>query len=135
MERMNSAAFFLSGICALHLFVGLLVVAEVKWKSIDIATVANGPDVRNAIAASQPGQEESKRTGQLPLWTPYFFSGMPGFASGMTTGVPSAHPLHQFWVYIPQLLGFILYSHTLLFDILVLSIIGLWYGVRHLSGL
>jgi hypothetical protein len=130
MERMNNFAFFLFGVCALHLFVGLLVVAEVKWKSIDIATVAYGLDVRNAMAASQPGQEESKRTGQMPLWTPYFFSGMPGFSSGMTTGVPGVHPLNQFWIYIPKFIGFILYNHTLLFDILVLSIIGLWYKLR-----
>jgi len=133
--KMNAFSFALVIFFGGHLLVGT-VAKFIYWPSFTNETISSASDTRQAIAASHMGEVESEQTGEMPLWIPYLFSGMPGFPL-VTTGVPRVHPLPVYlgWM-VGRSLQLLLYRHTLLFDLMILSVIFIVArknDLRHLS--
>ncbi|HNI11621.1 MAG TPA: hypothetical protein PLL93_10800, partial [bacterium] len=59
---------------------------------------SSGADNSAATAISRGMGELVKQEGDLPLWNPFMFAGMPSFASGMY-GNPDATPLIKYQKY------------------------------------
>jgi len=77
-------------------YVGMIFIAVIVF--FGSAIFGNGFDAADTISSLsfKTFLEEARSEGKFPLWIPYIFSGMPSYASLLTTG-------ERLWDFIPQI--------------------------------
>ncbi len=77
-------------------YVGMVFLAVIVF--FGSAIFGNGFDAADTISSLsfKTFLEEARSRGEFPLWIPYIFSGMPSYASLLTTG-------ERLWDFVPQI--------------------------------
>ncbi|MCB0833016.1 MAG: YfhO family protein [Bacteroidetes bacterium] len=84
------------------LFLYALVLYLFQPYVVQNKVFTTGGDVSAALSIQKAAQELVSKEGELPLWFPYMFSGMPNFASGMYSD-PSSIPVIKYMPYFNPL--------------------------------